>query len=108
MSEADRQNVFASQAAQRAAQIVVVTNVSQAYFNQRRLAAQLAIAKETLRNYQQSYGFVEQQLVTGSTNVLALEQARGVIESRADIAKREGELAQAIYCSSCWGPTARR
>lgn len=98
MSEADRQNVFASQAAQRAAQIVVVTNVSQAYFNQRRLAEQLAIAKETLRNYQQSYGFVEQQLVTGSTNVLALEQARGVIEStRADIAKREGELAQANH-----------
>ena len=96
MSEADRQNLFASQAAQRAAQITLVTSVSQAYFNQRRLAAQLAIAKETLRNYQQSYGFVEQQLVTGSTNVLALEQARGVIEStRADIAKREGELAQA-------------
>lgn len=98
MSEADRQSFFASQAAQRAAQIVVVTNVSQAYFNQRRLAAQLAIAKETLRNYQQSYAFVEQQLVTGSTNVLALEQARGVIEStRADIAQREGELAQANH-----------
>ena len=98
MSEADRQNFFASQAAQRAAQIVVVTNVSQAYFNQRRLTAQLAIAKETLKNYQQSYAFVEQQLVTGSTNVLALEQARGVIEStRADIAQREGELAQANH-----------
>lgn len=98
MSEADKQNVFASQAAQRAAQIVVVTNVSQAYFNQRRLAAQLIIAKETLKNYQQSYAFVEQQLITGSTNVLALEQARGVIEStRADIAKREGELAQASH-----------
>lgn len=98
MSEADKQNFFASQAAQRAAQIVVVTNVSQAYFNQRLLTAQLAIAKETLKNYQQSYAFVEQQLVTGSTNVLALEQARGVIEStRADIAKREGELAQASH-----------
>lgn len=98
MSEADRQNFFASQAAQRAAQIVVVTNVSQGYFNQQRLAAQLAIAKETLSNYQQSYAFVEQQLVTGSTNVLALEQARGVIEStRADIAQREGELAQANH-----------
>ena len=72
MSEADRQSFFASQAAQRAAQIVVVTNVSQAYFTQRRLAAQLAIAKATLRNYQQSSAFVEQQLVTGSTNVLAL------------------------------------
>lgn len=34
--------------------------------------------------------------MTGSTNVLALEQARGQIEStRAEIAKREGELSQA-------------
>jgi Cu(I)/Ag(I) efflux system outer membrane protein len=98
MSEADKQNFFASQAAQRAAQIVVVTNVSQAYFNQRRLTEQMAIAKQTLKNYQQSYAFVEQQLITGSANVLALEQARGVIEStRADIAKREGELAQASH-----------
>ena len=98
MSEADKQNFFASQAAQRAAQIVVVTNVSQAYFNQRRLTEQMAIAKQMLKNYQQSYAFVEQQLITGSTNLLALEQARGVIEStRADIAKREGELAQASH-----------
>jgi len=98
MSEADLQSFFASQAAQRAAQIVVVTNVSQAWFNQRRLTQQLLIAKETLQNYQQSYAFVEQQLVTGSTNVLALEQARGVIEStRADIAQRQGELAQANH-----------
>lgn len=98
MSEADKQNFFASQAAQRAVQIVVVTNVSQAYFNQRRLTEQMAIAKQTLKNYQQSYAFVEQQLITGSTNVLALEQARGVIEStRADIAKREGELAQTSH-----------
>ena len=34
--------------------------------------------------------------MTGSTNVLALEQARGQIEStHAEIAKREGDLAQA-------------
>ncbi len=56
----------------------------------------MQIAEETLRNYQQSYAFVEKQLLTGSSNVLALEQARGVIEStRSDIAKRQGELAQA-------------
>ncbi|XNM48546.1 hypothetical protein ACLK17_03075 [Escherichia coli] len=55
----------------------------------------MQIAEETLRNYQQSYAFVEKQLLTGSSNVV-LEQARGVIEStRSDIAKRQGELAQA-------------
>ncbi|TNV16838.1 efflux transporter outer membrane subunit [Buttiauxella sp. B2] len=96
MSEADRQNFFASEEAQRTVHILLVSNVSQSYFNQRLAYEQLVIAKETLKNYEQSYAFVEQQLITGSTNLLALEQARGVIEStRAEIAKREGELAQA-------------
>ncbi len=56
----------------------------------------MQIAEETLRNYQQSYAFVEKQLLTGSSNVLALEQARGVIEStRSDIAKRQGNWRRA-------------
>lgn len=96
MSEADRQNFFASEEARRAVHILLVSSVSQSYFSQQLAYKQLRIARETLKNYQQSYALVEQQLVTGSTNVLALEQARGQIEStRAEIAKREGELAQA-------------
>lgn len=96
MSEADRQNFFASEEARRAVHILLVSNVAQSYFNQRLAWAQLQIAEETLQNYTRSYALVEKQLVTGSTNVLALEQARGVIEStRSDIAKRQGELAQA-------------
>ena len=71
--------------------ILLIANVSQSYFNQRLAAAQLQVANDTLQNYQQSYAFVEKQLLTGSTTVLALEQARGMIEStRADIAKRQG------------------
>lgn len=96
MSEAQRQTFFASVEAQRAVHILLISNVSQSYFNQRLAAAQLAVAREMLQNYRQSYAFVEKQLLTGSSSVLALEQARGVIEStRADIARREGELAQA-------------
>lgn len=96
MSEADKQNFFSSEEARRAVHILLVSSVSQSYFSQQLAYKQLRIARETLKNYQQSYAFVEQQLVTGSTNVLALEQARGQIEStRAEIAKREGELAQA-------------
>ncbi|WP_296255379.1 efflux transporter outer membrane subunit [uncultured Enterobacter sp.] len=96
MSEADRQNYFASEEARRVVHILLVSSVSQSYFSQQLAYKQLRIARDTLKNYQQSYAFVEQQLVTGSTNVLALEQARGQIEStRAEIAKREGELAQA-------------
>lgn len=96
MNEADRQNYFASEEARRAVHILLVSNVSQSYFNQQLAYKQLRIARNTLKNYQQSLAFVEQQLMTGSTNVLALEQARGQIESaRAEIAKREGELSQA-------------
>lgn len=94
LSEADRQNFFASEEARRAVHILLIANVSQSYFNQRLAAAQLQVANDTLQNYQQSYAFVEKQLLTGSTTVLALEQARGMIEStRADIAKRQGQLA---------------
>jgi len=96
MSESDRQNYFASEEARRAVHILLVSNVSQSYFSQQLAYEQLRIARETLKNYEQSYAFVEKQLVTGSTNVLALEQARGQIEStHAEIAKREGDLAQA-------------
>ena len=96
MSEAERQNFFASEEARRAVHNSLISNVSQSYFNQRLAYAQLQVAEETLQNYQRSYAFVEKQLVTGSTNVLALEQARGVIEStRSEIAKRKGDLAQA-------------
>ncbi|OQD48163.1 hypothetical protein BWZ29_14245 [Enterobacter cancerogenus] len=96
MSEADRHNYFASEEARRAVHILLIANVSQSYFNQQLAFKQLRIARDTLKNYRQSYAFVERQLVTGSTNVLALEQARGQIEStQAEIAKREGELAQA-------------
>ncbi|MEC5342912.1 Cu(I)/Ag(I) efflux RND transporter outer membrane protein [Brenneria populi] len=96
MSEAERQNFFASREARRAVHILLVSNVAQSYFSQRLAYEQLKIARETLKNYQQSYAFVEQQLMTGSANVLALEQARGAIDStQAQIAKREGELAQA-------------
>jgi Cu(I)/Ag(I) efflux system outer membrane protein len=77
MSEADRQNYFASEEARRAVHILLVSNVSQSYFSQQLAYEQLRIARKTLKNYEQSYAFVEQQLVTGSTNVLALEQARG-------------------------------
>lgn len=96
MSEADRQNFFASEEARRNVHILLISNVSQSYFKQRLAGDRLKIARETLQNYRQSYAFVERQLVTGSGSVLALEQARGMIENtRADIAKAEGELAQA-------------
>lgn len=96
LSEADRQNLLASEQARRAVQIALIANVAQSYFNQQLALNQLAIARQTWQSYQQSYHFVEQQLIVGGSNLLAVEQARGVIDSaQADIEKRQGELAQA-------------
>ena len=108
MSDADRQNYFASEEARRAVHILLVSNVSQSYFSQQLAYEQLRIARETLKNYQQSYAFVEQQLVTGSTNVLALEQARGQIEStraNSQTRRRSGSGKQ-CPCNWCWERTA--
>jgi len=55
LSDADRQNFFASEEARRAVHILLIANVSQSYFNQRLAAAQLQVANDTLQNYQQSY-----------------------------------------------------
>lgn len=76
MSDADRQNYFASEEARRAVHILLVSSVSQSYFSQQLAYKQRRIARDTLKTINNS-AFVEQQLVTGSTNVLALEQARG-------------------------------
>jgi Cu(I)/Ag(I) efflux system outer membrane protein len=46
MSEADRQNYFASEEARRAVHILLVSNVSQSYFNQQLAYKQLRIAQE--------------------------------------------------------------
>lgn len=43
LSEADRQNFFASEEARRAVHILLIANVSQSYFNQRLAAAQLQV-----------------------------------------------------------------
>ncbi|WP_300001514.1 Cu(I)/Ag(I) efflux RND transporter outer membrane protein [uncultured Cedecea sp.] len=93
--EAEKQNLLASEEARRNVHIVLVSAISQNYFNQQLIFEQLQIAQDTRRNYQQAYALVRQQVVNGSSNLLALEQARGVLDStEAEIARREGELAQ--------------
>ncbi|MDQ8033575.1 MAG: efflux transporter outer membrane subunit, partial [Bordetella sp.] len=57
---------------------------------------QLRVARVTLRNSRESYAYVQQRLRLGRADVLALEQARGMVEvARTDIARREGEFARA-------------
>lgn len=98
MSAREQQNFLASQQAQRAVHILLVSNVARAYFTQQLAYAQRRIAQETLQNYRQSYSLIEQQVRAGSNNLLALEQARGQLDTTcATLARREGEVAQANH-----------
>lgn len=95
MSEAERQSFMASQQAQRAASILVVTQVAKNYLSHVRLNQQLVIAEESLKNYQQSFQFIALRSSQGQSTLLAFEQARGLVETTTgDIAKRQGDLAQ--------------
>lgn len=95
MSQSDRQRFMASQQAQRTAYIVVISQVAQNYLNSQLISQQLDISKRSLQNYQRSFQFVEQRNRTGKSTLLALEQARGLVETtKDDIAKRQGQLAQ--------------
>lgn len=96
MTESARENYLASEASRRAVHILLVSQVAQAYFNQQRSYRKLQLAQDTLKNLEQSYRFVEQQLATGRATVLAIEQAKGQIDAtRADLAAASGALAQA-------------
>ncbi len=96
LSDAARESYLASEASRRDVHILLVSQVAQAYFAQQRAIRQLALARETLHNYERAYSVIESQLRTGRTTVLALEQARGQIDSmRASIAQLSGSLAQA-------------
>ena len=101
LSEADRENFFASEEARRAVHILLIANVSQSYFNQRLAAAQLQVANDTLQNYQQSYAFVEKQLLTGALPCWRWSRRGDDREHRADIARRQGQLARLITLCSC-------
>lgn len=96
LTEADRQRYYASAAARREVHILLVAGVARTYFNRELAAAQLRVARETLQNSRQAYADVQQRLRHGRADVLALEQARGMVEvASTDIARREGEFARA-------------
>ncbi|SQI36168.1 Cation efflux system protein CusC precursor [Leminorella richardii] len=97
MSEAERQSFLATQQAQRAAYLLVISQVAQNYLNSQLIQQQLRIAKSALANYRRSYLLIEQRSLMGKSTLLELEQAKGLMESaQNDVAKREGDLALAL------------
>lgn len=97
LNEADLQNFLATEEAQRTVQILLITTAMESYYRYQLALEQQAISVENAKNYQQSYQFIEKRLSVGSSDILAVEQARGQTESaNADIAARNGEIKQAL------------
>ncbi|MDR1777047.1 MAG: efflux transporter outer membrane subunit [Desulfovibrio sp.] len=96
LSDAALQRYLATEQAQRAVRIALVSQTAQSYLAER-LAAELeALATRTLRSRQSSYAFVEGRVRSGQSSLLDLEQARGLVETaNAEVAGRHEEWIRA-------------
>ena len=97
LSNAALQQFFATQAAQRGAQIALIAEVANAYLA---LAAEQElqrIAQATLESQQASYELTVRRKELGAVSALDVSQARTFVESaRADAARFSGRVAQDI------------
>lgn len=81
LSEAALAQFFATEEAQRAAQIALVGEVAKAWLAERALAEQAQIAARTLSARQSSLGLVKQRFDVGIANALELRQSEGLVQS---------------------------
>lgn len=97
LSEADKASFLASQAMNRATQIITIKTVAEAYLDVVYNQQLLLIAQDTKTNYLNSQSIVKQKVLAGQANISDLDQARGQVQSiditiekiKSDIARNE-------------------
>ncbi len=95
LSEAALEQYFASDEARRSAQISLVASVASAYLTQRADEALLQLTRETLANYERSYGLTRRSYEEGIASRLDLRQAQTAVETaRASLARYTRLVAQ--------------
>jgi Cu(I)/Ag(I) efflux system outer membrane protein len=96
LSDAALRRYLATEEAEKAVRIALVSQVAQSYLAER-LAAELGrLAERTVESRQASYAFVESRVQSGQSSLLDLEQARGLVEAaKADAATRKDERIRA-------------
>ncbi|MDR2745423.1 MAG: efflux transporter outer membrane subunit [Desulfovibrio sp.] len=96
LSDAALQRYLATEEAEKAVRIALVSQVAQSYLAER-LAAELGrLAERTLESRQSSYAFVERRVQSGQSSLLDLEQARGLVEAaKVDAETRKDEHTRA-------------
>lgn len=97
LSEAALAQFFATEEAQRSAQIALVGEVAKAWLNERALAEQAQIAERTLKAREASYGLVKQRFDAGITNALDLRQGETLVQSaRSSLLALKRQHAQSV------------
>ncbi|MTC60263.1 efflux transporter outer membrane subunit [Providencia rustigianii] len=81
LTQADRAKFLASKELNRAAEIITIKTVAQAYLDIVYNQELLSIAEETKSSYLNSQSIVMQKLIAGSATVSDVEQAKGQIQS---------------------------
>ena len=94
---------FATEEAQKSAQIALVAEVGAAYLTERELTEQLAVARQTLKAARSNLRFDQTQLRAGVLSELDLNVAETQLQTaRAAVAGYEQQLAQAENYWCCW------
>lgn len=87
---------FATEEAQKSAQITLVAEVGAAYLTQRELTEQLAVARQTLRAARSNYDLIKRSYDAGVLSELDFDVAETQLQTaRAAVAGYEQQLAQA-------------
>ena len=86
---------FASEEAQRGAQVSLVASVATAWLTRQADSELLALSQRTLESYEKSYALTERSNKVGVATALELQQARSLVESaRAQVAQYTRLVAQ--------------
>lgn len=95
LSESALQQYLASGEAEKAVRIALVSQVAQAYLDERLAREGLHLAERTLESRRGSYAFIENRVRSGQSSLLDLEQARGFVEFAATtLAQRQTEVTR--------------
>ncbi len=86
LSDAALSQFFATEEAQRSAQIALVGEVAKVWLNERALAEQAQLAERTLKARQTSYDLVKQRFDAGISNALDLRQSETLVQSASSSA----------------------
>jgi multidrug efflux system outer membrane protein len=95
LSEAALERYFATEQAQRSAQISLVASVADAWLTLQADRELLALSEQTLKTYEQSLALTRRSFEVGVASALELAQARSAVESaRVSVAQYQRLLAQ--------------